>query len=90
MSEPLKAKKTIQLKELMTLAAYKSLLEFDSSNLSYRDNDIEGLIDQISSQFSEQFKDNLTYYYDEEMEKITTHPAINRLDEVLSEYYQPE
>lgn len=59
----------INMDELMVLASYKTLKNFDSSDLKYHLHDITGMIEDISEEFKKQFNENLLIFYKEELAK---------------------
>lgn len=63
---------SIELTELMALASFKTLSNFDTSSIAYRSEDADQLIEDISNEFMIQFKENLNEYYETQKKLLIT------------------
>lgn len=62
----------IELKDLMALASFKTLSNFDTSSIAYRSDDVEPLLEDVSNEFMIQFKENLKEYFETQKKLLIT------------------
>lgn len=63
---------SVELKDLMALASFKTLNNFDTSSIAYRSEDADQLIEDVSNEFMIQFKENLNEYYETQKKLLIT------------------
>lgn len=63
---------SVELKDLMALASFKTLSNFDTSSIAYRSENADQLIEDVSNEFMIQFKENLNEYYETQKKLLIT------------------
>lgn len=75
----------IEILDLLALASFKTLQNFDTSSIHYHLNDEDGLVEEVSQAFQKQFKENFKECYSTQKRLIGAAMALDQLHYQQSE-----